>query len=66
MRPNTERPITCTEGTNRLVAPRQEAILVAARDGHGRRRDGDGEIERWDGGAAERIAAAVCEGARYD
>jgi UDP-N-acetylglucosamine 2-epimerase (non-hydrolysing) len=30
VRPNTERPITCTAGTNRLVAPNREAIHAAA------------------------------------
>src|SRR5439155_471370 len=31
VRPNTERPITCTIGTNRLVSPHREAIAQAAR-----------------------------------
>src|SRR5438128_173124 len=30
VRPNTERPITCTIGTNRLVSPHREAIARAA------------------------------------
>src|SRR5207244_2147755 len=30
VRPSTERPITCTHGTNRLVLPKRDAILAAA------------------------------------
>ena len=66
VRPNTERPITCTQGTNRLVAPRRDAILAAARDGRSRRPPAPPEIERWDGRTAERIAAVICEGERFD
>jgi UDP-N-acetylglucosamine 2-epimerase (non-hydrolysing) len=66
VRPNTERPITCTQGTNRLVAPRRDAILAAVRDGRTRRPPAPPEIERWDGKTAERIAAVICEGARFD
>src|SRR5213082_1664715 len=29
VRPNTERPVTCSYGTNRLVAPRRDALLGA-------------------------------------
>jgi UDP-N-acetylglucosamine 2-epimerase (non-hydrolysing) len=32
VRPSTERPVTCEQGTNRLVRPERGAILVAARD----------------------------------
>ena len=66
VRPNTERPITCTQGTNRLVAPRREAIRRAADEASGRRGRGPAAIERWDGKAAERIAAVLCEGAPPD
>ena len=34
VRPNTERPITCRLGTNRLVAAERDAIVAAARPGH--------------------------------
>jgi UDP-N-acetylglucosamine 2-epimerase (non-hydrolysing) len=61
VRPNTERPITCTQGTNRLVAPEAKALREAAREASARRRDVPTEIERWDGRAAERIAALLCE-----
>jgi UDP-N-acetylglucosamine 2-epimerase (non-hydrolysing) len=64
VRPNTERPITCTEGTNRLVAPRREALLEAVRQIN--RRSAPPAIERWDGFAARRIAAVLCDCARFD
>src|SRR6266550_2640815 len=55
VRPNTERPITVEQGTNRLVAPTRDAILAAARNGRARGRGPAPQIERWDGRAAERI-----------
>ena len=55
LRSNTERPITCEEGTNQLVGNAKERILKAAR----RVLDGSpsaGRVpEKWDGKAAERI-----------
>jgi UDP-N-acetylglucosamine 2-epimerase (non-hydrolysing) len=69
VRPNTERPITVSQGTNRLVASTRGAVLEAASEAlNGRRETGDGErptIERWDGKTAERIAAVLCDGARF-
>jgi len=65
VRPSTERPVTCTQGTNRLVAARRDAILAAA---SGALTDGSRRavtIERWDGHAADRIAAVLVDGARY-
>jgi UDP-N-acetylglucosamine 2-epimerase (non-hydrolysing) len=65
VRPNTERPITCTHGTNRLVAARRDAIVAAA--GAARASAVTARsIERWDGHTAERIVAVVCDGQRYD
>jgi UDP-N-acetylglucosamine 2-epimerase (non-hydrolysing) len=55
VRPNTERPITITEGTNQLVPPERERILDAVAAAPGRRVEGGARIERWDGRAAERI-----------
>ncbi len=60
VRPNTERPVTCLLGTNRLVPPGHDALLSAAdaalADGARTRPS----IELWDGRAAERIAAVLC------
>ncbi len=65
VRPTTERPITCTEGTNQLVAARRDALVEAARAAWSRRHGAPPTIERWDGGTAERIAAVLCDGARF-
>lgn len=58
LRTTTERPITVTEGTNRLVGIDPDAIMTAAGVVLGR------EVERrrpelWDGRAGSRIAAAI-------
>jgi len=66
VRPNTERPITCAVGTNRLAAPRRDAIQDAARDAVAQRPATPPVIERWDGHTGERIAAVLCDGARFD
>jgi UDP-N-acetylglucosamine 2-epimerase (non-hydrolysing) len=66
VRPNTERPITCRLGTNRLVAARRDAILAAARDGTEVRARPRVPIARWDGRAAERIAQVVCEARHFE
>lgn len=54
-RPNTERPITITAGTNELVASQRDALVTAAR-----RRLAEAvrpsAIPLWDGAAASRIA----------
>jgi UDP-N-acetylglucosamine 2-epimerase (non-hydrolysing) len=59
LRHNTERPITTTEGTNRIVGNSRQAILNAAREvlnGEGPA----GKIpEKWDGRAAERIVEVI-------
>ncbi len=65
VRPNTERPITCINGTNRLVPPRADAILAAAERAITRRPPVRPVLERWDGRTAERIARVVCEGELY-
>ena len=64
VRPNTERPITCTEGTNRLVAAERVALVNAVRDVP--RRGEPPTIERWDGFTAQRIAAVLCDNVRFD
>jgi len=60
VRPNTERPITCTEGTNRLVAAQRDAICEGARAAIASRPSAPRTLERWDGQTAQRIAAIVC------
>lgn len=61
LRDNTERPITVTEGTNRVVGRDPNSIVEAALDvmetGVEPRRP-----ELWDGRAGERIAAALLSG----
>lgn len=59
VRPNTERPVTCLVGTNRLVPPLRDPIVAAARESRARPVRGPTRIPGWDGRAAERIAALV-------
>jgi UDP-N-acetylglucosamine 2-epimerase (non-hydrolysing) len=56
VRENTERPVTITEGTNRLVPdPRALPELVRAAEGRSASRRPEG----WDGRAGERVIAAL-------
>ena len=55
LRPNTERPITVREGTNRLVGNRSDDIIRAIDEHLGAESAPAGIPERWDGRAAERI-----------
>lgn len=59
LRPNTERPITCEEGTNILVGNRKQDILIAANQvlaGVALK----GRIpEKWDGHAADEIVTIL-------
>ncbi|HUO36173.1 MAG TPA: UDP-N-acetylglucosamine 2-epimerase (non-hydrolyzing) [Candidatus Acidoferrum sp.] len=60
VRENTERPVTITEGTNRLAGTKRERIREVVREQEGRA--GAGRIpEKWDGKAAERIVGAILE-----
>ncbi|MCE9636408.1 MAG: UDP-N-acetylglucosamine 2-epimerase (non-hydrolyzing) [Planctomycetes bacterium] len=61
LRPNTERPATVTDGTNRLVGGAPEAIEAAARNALSERVAAR-RPEFWDGRAAERIADHVLSG----
>lgn len=55
LRPNTERPVTITIGTNRLVTP--EGLLDAVRTTIAGERAPASVPDLWDGRAAERAAA---------
>ncbi len=59
--PNTERPITVTHGTSRLVGNDSDRIRAAIADAvsgrWGERRD----IPLWDGAASDRAASALAE-----
>lgn len=55
VRPNTERPITITEGTNQLVECRHKTITDAAVGALESRSADPVRPEKWDGHAAERI-----------
>lgn len=63
LRPNTERPVTISHGTNRLVAPEQLGPMVDAALGGGIVAPIEGP-PLWDGHAGERIAAILA--ARLD
>ncbi len=56
LRPNTERPITLTAGTNRLVTPGSLADALDGALAGAQKRIGSGP-PGWDGHAGERIAA---------
>ena len=60
LRENTERPITVSEGTNRVVGSDPERIVLAATDILDGRVSFEGRVpEYWDGRAAIRIADAL-------
>ena len=66
MRTTTERPVTVTEGTNRLVDPYDAAAVLAAVDEAlaASFPDAARRPPLWDGHAAERIVAAIAVWAR--
>ncbi len=55
LRDNTERPVTLTQGTNRLTGNRTEAILTAYHEVRDRPSTRKEAPQLWDGRAAERI-----------
>jgi UDP-N-acetylglucosamine 2-epimerase (non-hydrolysing) len=58
MRPNTERPITISHGTNRLVEP-SEVVEAGRAILAGPRRPTGPRPPLWDGHAGERIADEI-------
>ena len=58
-RPNTERPITVTEGTNQIVGTDPIAILTAVREVLATPPPTRRGPVLWDGQAAERLARIV-------
>lgn len=64
IRPNTERPVTLTHGTNRLIAGTRAAILAATLPiltGPTQSTEPPRRPPLWDGHAAERIVDVICE-----
>ncbi|HKJ68117.1 MAG TPA: UDP-N-acetylglucosamine 2-epimerase (non-hydrolyzing) [bacterium] len=59
LRLNTERPVTITEGTNRLVKPESHAIVNAITPIINGKRVEGGIPEKWDGHTAERITEVL-------
>lgn len=59
LRENTERPITVTEGTNRLGGTTRAKILASVSAALSDTKAGERRPERWDGKAAERIVNAI-------
>jgi len=61
LRANTERPVTITEGTNRLVGVTTADILKNYREIRDGACDNCGRVPKfWDGNAAERMAEVLC------
>ena len=58
-RANTERPITVTTGTNRLVESNREALVAAARVALNGKWKNGAVPELWDGQAARRIVRVL-------
>lgn len=59
LRQNTERPVTVTHGTNQLVGMDPQRIRAAYRAVRASTRQAVTVPEKWDGHAAERIAAII-------
>jgi UDP-N-acetylglucosamine 2-epimerase (non-hydrolysing) len=59
IRANTERPVTITQGTNQLVGTDPKKIVAAYRKARENPIAAPPTIDKWDGRAAERIAAVL-------
>lgn len=59
LRPNTERPVTISHGTNRLVVPGEDIVRHALQALASGAAQGSGRPEMWDGLTARRIADAL-------
>jgi UDP-N-acetylglucosamine 2-epimerase (non-hydrolysing) len=64
LRENTERPITVTQGTNRLTGSSTEAILKAYREVRDQPQRPAKVPELWDGRAADRIVTCLVAASR--
>lgn len=58
LRTNSERPITCDLGTNRIAGTSRHEIVRAARLALEETEAGE-DIPLWDGGAGGRVAAVL-------
>jgi UDP-N-acetylglucosamine 2-epimerase (non-hydrolysing) len=61
LRPNTERPVTVSHGTNTVVGEQIERVLPLVEDVLAGRYKKSRPIPGWDGRAAERVAAVLAE-----
>ena len=61
LRPNTERPVTVSLGTNTVVGEEPERVLPLVEDVLAGRYKAGAAIPGWDGHAAERTVAALVE-----
>jgi UDP-N-acetylglucosamine 2-epimerase (non-hydrolysing) len=61
LRPNTERPVTVSVGTNTVVGEEIERVLPLVEEVLAGRYKRGRPIPGWDGHAAERVAAALAE-----
>lgn len=61
LRPNTERPITCTQGTNQVVGNSKVRNLEAAQSVLNQPFPKSRVPEKWDGRAAERIVEVLLQ-----
>ena len=61
VRPNTERPVTISHGTNKLVGNNKEAIILEAHAAMNHIDITKKTPPLWDGKASQRILSVLCE-----